>query len=73
MEKMLVNTNYPHRKFWAARVGSTGSTVVVRWGRIGTFGQTQVKKFESNRAAVAFFWKKVDEKRGRGYTELMAA
>ncbi len=52
-------------KFWEAE--SVGASVTIRWGRIGTRGQSQVKSFASERAAEAFLGEKAAEKRRKGY------
>jgi len=58
-------------KFW--EVFSTGKNVTVRFGRIGTDGQTQVKPQVSEAAALAAIEKLVREKTGKGYQEVGAA
>jgi predicted DNA-binding WGR domain protein len=71
MSTTLINTNDNHYKFWNATMRDGGSLVVVRWGRIGTNGQGQVKMFRSNGAALQFVAKKINEKRNRGYVVVL--
>jgi len=52
-------------KFWEVAV--TGSTLSVRFGRIGTQGQTKDKDFASHEAAEKEKTKLVKEKTGKGY------
>ncbi|MFI5527308.1 DUF4132 domain-containing protein [Kitasatospora sp. NPDC051853] len=54
-------------KFWEAAV--EGSSVVVRYGRIGTAGREQVKELASAGAAEAHLAKLIGEKTRKGYTE----
>lgn len=55
-------------KFWSVDV--VGARVTVRWGRIGSDGQSQVKDFPSNYRASAFADKMIAEKLGKGYKEV---
>ena len=54
-------------KFW--EVGRDGAEVTVRFGRIGTNGQTQTKDLGSDGAAIAHLDKLVAEKVKKGYVE----
>jgi DNA ligase-1 len=54
-------------KFWEISV--SGSEVTVRYGRIGTPGQSQTKSFPSEAAAQAHAEKLIAEKTGKGYVE----
>ncbi|ATB35562.1 molybdate metabolism regulator [Cystobacter fuscus] len=56
------------RKFWEIEAGDTGFTV--RWGRIGTSGQTQQKSFPSAEKARAEQDKLIAEKQKKGYAEV---
>ena len=56
-------------KFWEA--GSRGNDVMVRFGRIGSEGQTQVKTFPDAAAAEHRVEKLVSQKLAKGY-ELVA-
>ncbi|CCH31005.1 DUF4132 domain-containing protein [Actinosynnema sp. NPDC047251] len=58
-------------KFW--EIGQAGATVTVRFGRIGTAGQTKVKDLASEAAATAHVTKLVAEKERKGYAEPAAA
>jgi DNA ligase-1 len=55
-------------KFW--EVSAHGTEVTVRFGRIGTQGQTQVKSFADEATAAAHVAKLIDQKTGKGYTEV---
>ena len=54
-------------KFW--EIDRAGASVTVRFGRIGTAGQTQVKDLGSDQAAAAHVAKLVAEKVRKGYVE----
>ncbi|HEX6347555.1 DUF4132 domain-containing protein [Umezawaea sp.] len=55
-------------KFW--EVGRNGTGVTVRYGRLGSAGQTKVKDFASDALAVAHVDKLVAEKVRKGYREV---
>ena len=55
------------RKFWEVTV--TDSDVTVRYGRIGTDGQSKTKSFSDETAAVRHAEKLVAAKTGKGYVE----
>jgi DNA ligase-1 len=55
-------------KFW--EVSSQGTEVTVRFGRIDTQGQTQVKSLPDEAAAAAHVAKLIGEKTGKGYVEV---
>jgi predicted DNA-binding WGR domain protein len=54
-------------KFWEIDVA--GSDVTVRFGKIGTNGQTTVKSFDDAAAADAHAAKLIAEKTKKGYAE----
>ncbi|MFD8634560.1 WGR and DUF4132 domain-containing protein [Streptomyces sp. NPDC059533] len=54
-------------KFWEA--GAEGTSVTVRFGRVGTAGQTRVKEFDSAADAQSYLVKSVAEKERKGYAE----
>lgn len=58
-------------KFWEIDV--EGKSTTVRYGRIGTNGQTQAKAFPTEAKAVAERDKLIKEKTGKGYKEVGAA
>ena len=58
-------------KFWEVEVADVALTV--RYGRIGTNGQTQTKTFASAAKAQAEYDKLVREKTGKGYVEVGVA
>ncbi|MCS7481931.1 WGR and DUF4132 domain-containing protein [Umezawaea endophytica] len=57
-------------KFW--EVGRDGTGVTVRYGRLGSAGQTKVKDFASEALAVAHVDKLLAEKEKKGYGEVGA-
>jgi predicted DNA-binding WGR domain protein len=58
-------------KFWEIEL--RGSDVDVRWGRIGTNGQSQTKSLGTEAKAQAQFDKLIKEKTGKGYAEVGVA
>lgn len=68
-EKILVHQGAEHNKFWAAHYDDKTNEVHVRWGRIGTKGQSQTKKFGSQYQAVNFIDTKFREKCRKGYKD----
>ena len=54
-------------KFW--EISANDTDVTVRYGRIGTQGQTQVKSFPDAAAAQKHATKLIEEKTGKGYAE----
>jgi len=57
-------------KFW--EIERDGSDLVIRWGRIGTQGQSQTKNFADAAKATSALDKLVSEKTGKGYVEAAA-
>src|SRR5262249_53459043 len=57
-------------KFW--EMTTAGSDVTVRYGRIGTTGQTQAKSFADGAAAQTHADKLIAEKTKKGYKEVVA-
>lgn len=68
-ERILVQQRGEHNKFWAAHWDDQANKVHVRWGRLGTKGQSQVKDFGSQGQAINFIENKFHEKRRKGYTD----
>jgi predicted DNA-binding WGR domain protein len=68
MGKIYINSEEQHNKFWSYDV-KDGNCVVIAWGRVGTGGQNQVKKFSSDSAMWSFINDKVAEKERKGYKE----
>lgn len=66
-EKIVVQQEGAHNKFWAAYWDESKGEVKVRWGRIGTSGQSQTKKFRDLYDASSFINQKYNEKRRKGY------
>uniref|UniRef100_UPI00037B260F WGR domain-containing protein n=1 Tax=Paracidovorax oryzae TaxID=862720 RepID=UPI00037B260F len=58
-------------KFW--EVEQAGSGLNIRWGRIGTAGQSQTKAFADAAKATAAMARLVTEKTGKGYAEVGVA
>lgn len=57
-------------KFWSAQ--QLGPTVAVRWGKLGSVGQTKTFDFTSTAEAHSFVTKKMYEKLDKGYDEVAA-
>ncbi len=57
-------------KFW--EVEQADSKLNIRWGRIGTAGQSQTKEFTDAAKALTALNKLVNEKTGKGYVETTA-
>jgi len=55
-------------KFW--QVTGVGTSVTVRFGRLGTDGQTQTKEFPSAEAASAHVERVIAQKAAKGYQEV---
>jgi predicted DNA-binding WGR domain protein len=58
-------------KFW--EITNNHREVTVRYGRIGTNGQTQTKSFTSDAAANTHALQQINSKLAKGYRELVAA
>ncbi len=58
-------------KFWEAE--AEGTTVTVRYGRVGAQGRTQPKELDSTEAAEAYLAKAIAEKERKGYREVSVA
>jgi predicted DNA-binding WGR domain protein len=56
-------------KYW--EVSTQGSELTVRFGRIGSAGQSQTKSFPDATAAAKQVEKLIREKTGKGYSEVM--
>jgi|GEM_PF-6466105 len=67
-EKILVQQDDTHNKFWAAWWDEKTNQVHVRWGRLGTRGQSQTKDFPGSWKAASFISGKFSEKSRKGYT-----
>ena len=57
-------------KFW--QVDQLGKDVILRFGRLGTDGQQQLKTLPTPEAAQRHVEKLVDQKLAKGYTECAA-
>ncbi len=66
-ETTLINTGEAHNKFWSSAVDENTNQVTIRWGRIGTKGQQQVKDFDNQYGAIEFVRAKQGEKTRKGY------
>ena len=58
-------------KFWEVR--TSGADVTVRWGRLGTDGQSQTKTFADATAAIKQAEKQINQKLAKGYCETAVA
>lgn len=70
MQRYEFNDGSSH-KFW--QIDPQGCELHVAWGRIGTQGQAQVKRFDSDAQALAALAKLVKEKTGKGYVQVDAS
>ncbi len=61
----LVSVLGASRKFWEGTVD--GKRLTVRWGRIGSAGQSKTKSFSDGAAAMRELNRLLAEKRGKGY------
>ena len=64
----VVFTDAGSNKFWEAAVQET--KLIVRYGRVGTKGQVQIKTFDDNNKAVIEQQKLYKEKLGKGYQKI---
>lgn len=55
-------------KFW--EIANSGTEVSVRYGRIGSQGQTSMKTFPDEAGAAKHAAKLITEKTGKGYVEV---
>jgi predicted DNA-binding WGR domain protein len=69
-EQIYVQQAEGHNKFWAASQDTATNRVIIRWGRLGTKGQSQVKDFPGAYGAVNFIDSKVREKTNKGYHKI---
>lgn len=61
-------TDDSSNKFW--EIETNGKEVTVRWGRIGTTGQAQVKAFGDGQAATKHAEKLIGQKLAKGYVDI---
>jgi predicted DNA-binding WGR domain protein len=61
------NTLPGHNKFWEITVNEQTCEAVVRWGRIGTRGQSKTHHFTSRVEAAQFGEDIINEKLAKGY------
>ncbi len=66
-ETILVYDADNSNKFWAAQMDENTFKVTIRWGRLGTKGQSQEKDFAAEYVAGRFIESKMSEKRRKGY------
>lgn len=67
MKRHFEYSDEKSNKFW--EISMEGASVTVRFGRIGTSGQTQTKTFPEAAAAQKHADKLIEEKTGKGYEE----
>ena len=58
-------------KFW--EIANNNREVTIRYGRIGSAGQTQTKSFPSDAAANTHALQQINSKLAKGYRELAVA
>lgn len=66
-EQIFINREEKHSKYWSAVIDDKTHKTTIKWGRLGTKGQSQTKTFASNYAASIFVHDKIREKRRKGY------
>lgn len=66
-ENILVQQENEHNKFWTSQMDEKTFKVVIRWGRLGTKGQSQEKEFSDSYGAINFIRGKMGEKTRKGY------
>ena len=69
---MLIHLEFKDKKsskFWEIEHGSDSDETTVRFGKIGSDGQSQTKKHASAEVARAFLEKQVRDKVAKGYVE----
>lgn len=66
-ENIVIQQSGYHNKFWMSQLDQKTFKVVIRWGRLGTKGQSQEKEFNAEYAALSFIRSKMDEKTRKGY------
>ena len=71
MKRYLEFVGGSSAKFWELTVN--GSDVTVRFGRIGTAGQTQTKSCDDGSAAIRHAEKLIASKLKKGYSETLSA
>ncbi len=59
----------PSHKYWIIK--RFGKAVVVKFGKVGTRGQIRTKNLQTEEKAEAYFEKKVAEKIGKGYEQVV--
>ena len=68
-EKILIHQGSEHNKFWAAWWDEKTNKVHVRWGRIGTKGQSKIHDKGDRWSSARFINTKFGEKTRKGYTD----
>lgn len=68
VKRRFENTRGDHNKFWEVEVN--GASMIRRWGRIGTTGQTKTFPFHSKRAALMKASELIQAKLDKGYVEV---
>ncbi len=66
---LLSNVDNNNNKFWMASL-EDDSSVHIHWGRVGTTGATQDKKFSDISSAQHFIQTKIKEKLNKGYQKI---
>lgn len=65
-----VDSAFNHYKFWEAELPDESTTLITRWGRIGTAGTSKSFSFASRYKALEEFHKKVALKLRKGYQQV---
>ena len=72
-DKILINREEEHNKFWIVRYDPTTHDVITKWGRVGTKGQSKTFHFSGSSGAFNHIRTKEAEKRRKGYTIIDAS
>jgi len=67
-EKIFVHQGATHNKFWTSICDEATFEVTIRWGRLGTKGQSKKYPFATRRDATYFMLEKNRERLRKGYT-----
>jgi predicted DNA-binding WGR domain protein len=69
-ENILIHQDGDHNKFWVSTIDEKTFKATIRWGRLGTKGQSQEKEFSAEYLAVSFVHGKMAEKTRKGYNQI---
>lgn len=67
MKRTFIYSDEKSNKFWS--IEANGKSYTVKYGKVGTDGQTQTKEFSDEAACLAAVEKAISGKTGKGYAE----